>query len=179
MLIAACQVLGSGNEYLEKCQGTPAFLAPEMMRPNSRYRLVLPLEELTQCIDPAPSLLVESHLRRDLDIAIVVYGRIMLAHPHAKTAAWTTMAGMPIASRKRASTIMARPGCCTCRGRPTDIYALGACLFTFVYGRIPFTAPTVYQLFQVCFQPNYFHISGSWQHRPAPSQQALQRFLLH
>ena len=36
-----------------------------------------------------------------------------------------------------------------CRGRPTDIYALGACLYTFVYGRIPFTAPTVYQLFQV------------------------------
>ena len=36
-----------------------------------------------------------------------------------------------------------------CRGRPTDIYALGACLFTFVYGRIPFSAPTVYQLFQV------------------------------
>ncbi|CAK0783136.1 hypothetical protein CVIRNUC_006332 [Coccomyxa viridis] len=66
------KVLGSGNEYLEKCQGTPAFLAPEMMRPHSRYR-----------------------------------------------------------------------------GRPTDIYALGACLFTFVYGRIPFSAPTVYQLFQV------------------------------
>lgn len=38
---------------------------------------------------------------------------------------------------------------CCCRGRPTDIYALGACLFTFVYGRIPFSAPTVYQLFQV------------------------------
>lgn len=36
-----------------------------------------------------------------------------------------------------------------CRGRPTDIYALGVCLFTFVYGRIPFSAPTVYQLFQV------------------------------
>ncbi|KAK9905511.1 hypothetical protein WJX75_001206 [Coccomyxa subellipsoidea] len=66
------KVLGSGNEYLEKCQGTPAFLAPEMMRPHSRYR-----------------------------------------------------------------------------GRPTDIYALGVCLFTFVYGRIPFSAPTVYQLFQV------------------------------
>jgi hypothetical protein len=32
------QVLGSGNEYLDKCQGTPAFLAPEMMRPHSRYR---------------------------------------------------------------------------------------------------------------------------------------------
>ncbi len=38
---------------------------------------------------------------------------------------------------------------CLCRGRPTDIYALGVCLFTFVYGRIPFSAPTVYQLFQV------------------------------
>ncbi len=40
-----------------------------------------------------------------------------------------------------------------CRGRPTDIYALGACLYTFVYGRIPFTAPTVYQLFQVSPSP--------------------------
>jgi len=28
------------------------------------------------------------------------------------------------------------------------VYALGACLFTFVYGRIPFSAPSVYQLFQ-------------------------------
>lgn len=28
----------SGNEYLERCNGTPAFLAPEMMRPQSRYR---------------------------------------------------------------------------------------------------------------------------------------------
>jgi serine/threonine protein kinase len=26
---------------------------------------------------------------------------------------------------------------------------MGACLFTFVYGRIPFSAPTVYQLFQI------------------------------
>eukprot|EP00884_Botryococcus_braunii_P004062 jgi/Botrbrau1/13657/Bobra.0292s0007.1 len=62
----------SGNEYLERCNGTPAFLAPEMMRPQSRYR-----------------------------------------------------------------------------GRPTDVYALGACLFTFVYGRIPFNAPNVFKLFQV------------------------------
>ncbi|GMH35908.1 hypothetical protein BSKO_03776 [Bryopsis sp. KO-2023] len=66
------KVIVSGNEYLERCNGTPAFLAPEMMRPNSRYR-----------------------------------------------------------------------------GRPTDIYAMGACLYTLVYGRIPFTAPNLYQLFQV------------------------------
>lgn len=27
--------------------------------------------------------------------------------------------------------------CARVRGRPTDIYALGACLHTFVFGRIP------------------------------------------
>lgn len=32
------QVFATGNEYLERCNGTPAFLAPEMMRPNTRYR---------------------------------------------------------------------------------------------------------------------------------------------
>ena len=41
------------------------------------------------------------------------------------------------------------PLCVTCRGRPTDVYALGACLFTFLYGRIPFNAPNVFKLFQV------------------------------
>lgn len=66
------QVFATGNEYLERCNGTPAFLAPEMMRPNSRFR-----------------------------------------------------------------------------GRPTDVYALGTCLYTLVYGRIPFTAPNLYKLFQV------------------------------
>lgn len=35
------------------------------------------------------------------------------------------------------------------RGRPTDVYALGACLYTFVFGRIPFNAPNVFKLFQV------------------------------
>lgn len=34
------KVIMSGNEYLERCNGTPAFLAPEMMRPHSRYRLM-------------------------------------------------------------------------------------------------------------------------------------------
>lgn len=34
------KVIISGNEYLERCNGTPAFLAPEMMRPHSRYRFV-------------------------------------------------------------------------------------------------------------------------------------------
>ncbi len=29
------------------------------------------------------------------------------------------------------------------------MYALGACLYTFVYGRIPFSAPTVMKLFEV------------------------------
>ncbi|KAK9823463.1 hypothetical protein WJX72_002919 [[Myrmecia] bisecta] len=66
------KVIGSANEYLERCNGTPAFLAPEMMTPQSRYR-----------------------------------------------------------------------------GRPTDIYALGACLYTFVFGRIPFNAPNVFKLFQI------------------------------
>lgn len=32
------KVIISGNEYLERCNGTPAFLAPEMMKPHSRYR---------------------------------------------------------------------------------------------------------------------------------------------
>ena len=41
------------------------------------------------------------------------------------------------------------PCCCCCRGRPTDIYALGACLYTFVFGRIPFNAASVFKLFQV------------------------------
>lgn len=71
------KVIVSGNEYLERCNGTPAFLAPEMMRPNSRYR-----------------------------------------------------------------------------GRPTDIYAMGACLYTLIFGRIPFTAPNLYQLFQVVQNEN-------------------------
>eukprot|EP00210_Caulerpa_lentillifera_P004735 g4519.t1 len=66
------KVIVSGNEYLERCNGTPAFLAPEMMKPNTRYR-----------------------------------------------------------------------------GTPTDIYAMGVCLYTLVYGRIPFRASNLYQLFQV------------------------------
>lgn len=35
-----------------------------------------------------------------------------------------------------------------CRGQASDAYALGACLFTFVFGRIPFTAATVAELFE-------------------------------
>ncbi|KAJ9510752.1 hypothetical protein QJQ45_027611 [Haematococcus lacustris] len=66
------KIFATGNEYLERCNGTPAFLAPEMMKPNTRYR-----------------------------------------------------------------------------GRPTDVYALGACLYTLVFGRIPFSAPNLYKLFQV------------------------------
>ena len=30
------KVFATGNEYLERCNGTPAFLAPEMMKPNTR-----------------------------------------------------------------------------------------------------------------------------------------------
>lgn len=66
------KVFATGNEYLERCNGTPAFLAPEMMKPNTRYR-----------------------------------------------------------------------------GRPTDVYALGACLYTLIFGKIPFSAPNLYKLFQV------------------------------
>jgi [calcium/calmodulin-dependent protein kinase] kinase len=66
------KVFATGNEYLERCNGTPAFLAPEMMKPNTRYR-----------------------------------------------------------------------------GRPTDVYALGACLYTLMFGRIPFSAANLYKLFQV------------------------------
>ena len=33
-----CSKISKINEYLEQRDGTPAFLAPEMMRPHSRYR---------------------------------------------------------------------------------------------------------------------------------------------
>lgn len=71
------KVIVSGNEYLERCNGTPAFLAPEMMKPNTRYR-----------------------------------------------------------------------------GTPTDVYAMGVCLYTLLYGRIPFRASNLYQLFQVVQNEN-------------------------
>ena len=40
-------------------------------------------------------------------------------------------------------------GANSCRGCPADVYALGACLYTFVFGRIPFSAATVMKLFEV------------------------------
>ncbi|EFN56955.1 hypothetical protein CHLNCDRAFT_143521 [Chlorella variabilis] len=55
------KVLSESDAQFERCNGTPAFLAPEMMRPNARYR-----------------------------------------------------------------------------GRPADVYALGGCLYSFVFGKIPF-----------------------------------------
>lgn len=30
-----------GDDTLDRCNGTPAFLAPEMMKPNSQYRCVV------------------------------------------------------------------------------------------------------------------------------------------
>jgi calcium/calmodulin-dependent protein kinase kinase 2 len=79
------QIFATGNEYLERCNGTPAFLAPEMMKPNSRFR-----------------------------------------------------------------------------GRPTDVYALGACLYTLVYGRIPFSAPNLYKLFQVRIRALPWWLTERW-----------------
>ncbi len=32
------QELASEDEILDRCNGTPAFLAPEMMKPNARFR---------------------------------------------------------------------------------------------------------------------------------------------
>lgn len=31
---------GEGGGYLDTCNGTPAFLAPEMMKPRAKYRFV-------------------------------------------------------------------------------------------------------------------------------------------
>ncbi|KAG7673052.1 hypothetical protein Ndes2526B_g05377 [Nannochloris sp. 'desiccata'] len=60
------------NDVLDRCNGTPAFLAPEMMTPGAKFR-----------------------------------------------------------------------------GRPADVYSLGTCLFTFIFGRIPFTADSVCELFKI------------------------------
>lgn len=32
------KIIMHGDDTLDRCNGTPAFLAPEMMRPNSKYR---------------------------------------------------------------------------------------------------------------------------------------------
>ena len=66
------KILPNGEEILDRCNGTPAFLAPEMMRSGAKYR-----------------------------------------------------------------------------GRAADVYALGACLFTFLFGRIPFWAESIAELFEV------------------------------
>lgn len=42
-------------------------------------------------------------------------------------------------------------------GEPADVYALGASLYTFIYGRIPFTASTIQELFTIVqTQPVHF-----------------------
>lgn len=72
--------LKGGDEPLNKSNGTPAFLAPEMTLPHARYR-----------------------------------------------------------------------------GRPADTYALGVCLHIFIFGKVPFTAQTVAELFHIVqTQPLHF-----------------------
>ncbi len=98
---AGTQIFATGNEYLERCNGTPAFLAPEMMKPNMRFR-----------------------------------------------------------------------------GRPTDVYALGACLYTLVFGRIPFSAPNLYKLFQASGgaanrAPSHPRASAHVPRGPSPRSPAL------
>jgi len=60
------------NDVIDRCNGTPAFLAPEMMIPGAKFR-----------------------------------------------------------------------------GKPADVYSLGTCLFTFIFGRIPFAADSVFELFKI------------------------------
>jgi hypothetical protein len=36
--LACSKVLADSEAEFDRCNGTPAFLAPEMMRPNARYR---------------------------------------------------------------------------------------------------------------------------------------------
>ncbi len=60
------------NDLIDRCNGTPAFLAPEMMTPGATFR-----------------------------------------------------------------------------GRPADVYSLGTCLYTFIFGCIPFTADSVSELFKI------------------------------
>jgi len=60
------------NDLIDRCNGTPAFLAPEMMTPGAKFR-----------------------------------------------------------------------------GQPADVYSLGTCLFTFIFGKIPFAADSVFELFKI------------------------------
>eukprot|EP00887_Chlorella_sp_A99_P003545 scaffold7.g3545.t1 len=95
-VLARHKVMTWEDEEFDRCNGTPAFLAPEMMRPHARYR-----------------------------------------------------------------------------GRPADVYALGACLYTFVCGRIPFTAANVMQLFETVLSTPV-----SFPELEPPLSPALQGMLL-
>ncbi len=46
--VAPCsKVLSDSDAQFDRCNGTPAFLAPEMMRPNARYRWAAPIDRLS------------------------------------------------------------------------------------------------------------------------------------
>lgn len=73
------------------------------------------------------------------------------------------------ATRQRRFSVQVFLAVDVCRGRPTDVYAMGACLYTFVLGRIPFTAGSVQELFQVVIRdplsfPAHPHTSGQLRH---------------
>lgn len=106
---------GEGEEdgEFDRCNGTPAFLAPEMMKPHARYRCA------------GCCVVLQYWSFHPLAVCCCCHGCLCSRHgAHMMRAFMRAPFG---------------PACaCSCRGRPTDVYALGACLFAFVYGRIPF-----------------------------------------
>ncbi len=117
------KLISGGDDTLDRCNGTPAFLAPEMMRPKSKYRYVLSTDVL--------STEVHVEYRSTCTVAYMPYSVLSIDM-------------CPPTHRHTPHTYPH-----THRGRPADIYALGACLYTFIFGRIPFNAPSVVKLFQV------------------------------